>query len=406
MPSTEHPQNWPQDIQQPLAVVKDASPFALSTWEDMEKMAKQVASSGMFGINNPTQAICMFAIAHSEGLSMLGVLKKYHIVEGKPTMRADNMLAEFLKEGGGVIWHVRTDQIVAATFFDSRKSVTPEAEKQGIGRMEILLQLERGKEMPPKERSELYLALTKMSRLGQETIVRTYSDAVEKGLAQGKRDDQGKVTTKTNWARSARAMLTARCVTEGIRIIMPGIVVGIMETNEAMEVAEVEREERGGREVTQGGHQTAFSPDARDKQAMLNIIEQHQEEVKTATKERQRKLYGLIADLKSQVADIDYPPMESTTEETSKVVEGEFELLEPEAADKIGGGKNWKEYQVRHVGGIYKGMLLPDVGLDDLKVILESMTKKAKKNAIYREEADMIADAIDARMKEVDENAK
>jgi hypothetical protein len=202
----------------------------LSTWEDLDRMAQTVAKSGMFGINNPAQAICMFAIAQSEGIDPLSVLRKYHVIEGKPSMRADAMLAEFKKAGGGVIYHVRTDKVVAATYFEDKKRITAEAESRSIERMNILLSLEFD-DLDPKERKELYLQLTRLNKEGEQTIIRTMDDATKKGITQGKNG------MKHNWATYPKAMLAARCDTEGIRIIMPGLIAGIMETTEAIEVA-------------------------------------------------------------------------------------------------------------------------------------------------------------------------
>jgi hypothetical protein len=394
-----------------LAVGKPApeptSPFALTSWDDMDKMAKYVAQSGMFGVTNPAQAICLFAIAQGEGISALAVLKKYHIIEGKPSMRADAMLAEFQKAGGGVIYHARTDSIVAATYFSDRKKIGPEAEKRAIDRMEIMLKLESADDTI--DRLGLYFALTKLNREGEQTIVRTLKDAVEKGITQGKDG------MKLVWKRYSRAMLAARCDTEGIRIIAPGLISGIMETNEAVEVGEDFRATLPDEQPRREG---------RDLESMKAILKQYEEEYPEATKQRQKQLQPLMGDLREKISNIERPERlaQAATKPDPKIVDATFEMVEdePEASAKAPAkpqaqaeaeleepkpadpATNWKNYRIRHVGGAFKDKLLTEIDIDDLEVLADSMEKKAAKvsGAVYKEEFDMMAEALSERTAE------
>lgn len=407
-----------QEEDQRLAVGRPApdlaSPFALSSWEDMDRMANYVAKSGMFGVTNPAQAVCMFAIAQSEGITPLTVLKKYHIIEGKPSMRADRMLAEFQAAGCGVIYHVRTDAIVAATYFSDRKRINAEAEKRSLERMEILLKLEYADDMKNAERLELYMTLTKLNHEGEQTIVRTYADAMAKGIPIGKEN-----AIKANWKRTPRAMLAARCDTEGIRIIKPEIVAGVMETSEAIEVAEFDRAELPGETVREN----------RDVSSMRAILKQYEEEYPDAPKSRQKQLQPLMGDLREKISNIEIntalekeAAKQTANIQNGKIVDATFEmvedepkasakapakpqaqaeaeLVEPKPADPA---TNWKNYRIRHVGGAFKDKLLTEIDIDDLEVLADSMEKKASKvsGGAYKEEFDMMAMALSERTAE------
>jgi hypothetical protein len=71
--------------------------------KDMGELATAgalLAESGMFGIPNAAAGFVVAATCHSQGISLMEFHRTYHIVEGKPSMRADAMLAEFRKRGG------------------------------------------------------------------------------------------------------------------------------------------------------------------------------------------------------------------------------------------------------------------------------------------------------------------
>lgn len=59
-----------------------------------------LAQSGMFGVKNAAAGFVVVATCHQQGISLMEFNRTYHIVEGKPSMRADAMLAEFRKAGG------------------------------------------------------------------------------------------------------------------------------------------------------------------------------------------------------------------------------------------------------------------------------------------------------------------
>ncbi len=192
-------------------------PTQLMSPEDMKSLAEHAAKSGMFGIQNSSQAFCLFAICSAEGLHPVTALKRYHIIEGKPSMRADAMLAEFIAKGGGALWHIRSDTSVAATFFADAKAMDAKAIERAKARYLALI-------------SGNFKGASDQAHPSEDTIVRTIADADSKGLSMcWKKGDDGKFKRerKTNWAQSPRQMLTARVITEGVRLIAPGIVAGV-----------------------------------------------------------------------------------------------------------------------------------------------------------------------------------
>lgn len=83
---------------------------------DMERMARAVAGSKLFGIQNPEQALALCLVAQAEGRHPASAAQDYHIIQGRPSKKADAMLRDFLTGGGKVSdWHL-TDERVAATF--------------------------------------------------------------------------------------------------------------------------------------------------------------------------------------------------------------------------------------------------------------------------------------------------
>jgi len=139
---------------------------------DMERMAQAVSKSGLFGIKQPEQALALMLIAQAEGLHPAAAARDYHLVQGRPALKADAMLARFQAAGGKVNWISYTDDEVKATF------------SHPAG--------------------------------GSVTLAWTIAQAKAAGL-----------TNKDVWRQYPRAMLRARVISEGIRTVYPGVAVGV-----------------------------------------------------------------------------------------------------------------------------------------------------------------------------------
>jgi hypothetical protein len=151
---------------------------ALVPVDQVERMALAVAKSGLFGVKTPDQAMALMLIAQAEGLHPAIAARDYHIINNRPTLKADAMLARFHTAGGTVRWGEYTERRVVGTF----------SHPQG----------------------------------GSVEIEWTLDMAITAGL-----------TKNPTWKSYPRQMLRARCVSEGIRTVFPGVVVGTYTPEEA-----------------------------------------------------------------------------------------------------------------------------------------------------------------------------
>ena len=159
----------------------------LVSYADMEKMATVIAQSGLFGVKNPTQALALMLLSQAEGLHPATAARDYHVIQGRPTLKADTMLARFQAAGGTVEWHDYTDKVVRATFSHPRG--------------------------------------------GKVTVAWTLETAKEAELAG-----------KDMWKKFPRAMLRARVISEGIRTVFPGVLAGMCTPEEVRDMVEVKGE--------------------------------------------------------------------------------------------------------------------------------------------------------------------
>jgi len=89
---------------------------AVVPFNEIERMAGAISKSGLFGMKTPEQAIALMLLAQAEGQHPVTAARDYHIVQGRPVMKADAMLARFQDRGGRVEWHELSDEVARATF--------------------------------------------------------------------------------------------------------------------------------------------------------------------------------------------------------------------------------------------------------------------------------------------------
>lgn len=151
---------------------------------DIQVMANAVAKSGLFGIKTAEQGVALMLIAQAEGLHPAIAARDYHVIQGRPALKTDAMMARFQQAGGKVEWKVYTDDEVTGVF----------SHQAG----------------------------------GSLTVTWTLDQAKRIGLAG-----------KDNWRNYPRAMLRARCISEGIRSVYPGCVVGVYTPEEVQDFSDV-----------------------------------------------------------------------------------------------------------------------------------------------------------------------
>lgn len=149
---------------------------------DIERMALAVSKSNLFGVKTPEQAIALMLVAQAEGMHPAIAATHYHVINGRPTLKADAMLSRFQAAGGTVNWKTYTDAEVTGTF----------SHPQG----------------------------------GRVDITWTVAQAQTAGL-----------TKNPTWRQYPRQMLRSRCISEGIRTVYPGVTVGVYTPEEVSDFA-------------------------------------------------------------------------------------------------------------------------------------------------------------------------
>lgn len=147
---------------------------------DLERMARAVAASGLFGITKPDQALSLMLVAQAEGMHPATAARDYHIIQGRPAKKADAMLRDFLSAGGKVEWHTLTDEQADATF------------SHPAG--------------------------------GSARIDWTFKRATTAGIAN------------PMWKKYPRQMLRSRVVSEGVRTVCPGATSGMYVPEEVQDI--------------------------------------------------------------------------------------------------------------------------------------------------------------------------
>ena len=148
---------------------------------EMQSMADAIAKSGLFGMKDTNSVLALMAVAQAEGLHPATAARDFHIIQGKPALKADEMLARFQNAGGKVTWDEYTDDRVTGTFTHPNG--------------------------------------------GSLSVTWTVEQATKIGL----------VKPGSGWTKFPRAMLRSRCISEGIRSVYPGSVTGFYSPEEVVD---------------------------------------------------------------------------------------------------------------------------------------------------------------------------
>lgn len=316
-----------------------------ASFEEMERAAKWASESKLFGTMTPPQAMCLFLLCQSEGVNYIEALRRYHIIDGKPSMRADYMSGRFTSSGGAIMWHVRTDDVCAATFFADKAQLNDEARKRARDRFDLIWSLDG--EADSGAASKIIQSIGALSREGEETILRTYEDCEAKGLTISRKYEDGKLVErpKHNWKQSPRQMLTARVITEGVTVISPGLKAGVYTPDEVEDITSNQNTEEN--RFIEGAF---LSGKAKDRVAIQKMIDQYIHDSLAAKGARKQELLGLAADLRDKLTAMDeadeIPGIRTVEAEVLPArVDGELPLKGESPRVKI----PWQEYILQHV---------------------------------------------------------
>lgn len=158
---------------------------SVSSISEVKQMAEAAARSGLFpSIKSPEAAFTLMMLCQAEGLHPIQALRRFDIVQGRVGMKADAMLGEFQQRGGTVEWLQHDAEKCSAVF-----------SAPGLSK--------------------------------PVTVTWTMDDAKRAGLA-GKSGP---------WQQYPRQMLRARVISEGVRMAMPAVVVGLYAPEEVQDFA-------------------------------------------------------------------------------------------------------------------------------------------------------------------------
>lgn len=149
---------------------------------ELEIMANHIVKSGLFGIRKIEEAVSLMLIAQAEGRHPATIASEYHIIQGRPALKADAILARFQSAGGKVEWSEYTDECVSGTF-----------SHPAGGSLKVDWDMTRAKAA---------------------------------GLG-----------SKDNWKKYPRQMLRARAISDGVRGVYPAVLQGFYTPEEVQDFA-------------------------------------------------------------------------------------------------------------------------------------------------------------------------
>lgn len=147
------------------------------------KMGQMFASSGMFGCTKVEQGQVLALACLVQGKDPFELMQNYYIINGSLSMKSVAVLANFMRAGGKVKWHSALNDVGQA---------------------------------------QADFAIGDNALVG---AVYTIEDAEREGLIAG--------PNKNNWKVRPADMLRARLITKAVRMIAPGIIMGMNEETDA-----------------------------------------------------------------------------------------------------------------------------------------------------------------------------
>ena len=147
------------------------------------ELGKMFHQSQIMGVATPGDGAVLALTCMCEGITPLEFAKTYHIIKGRPSMKADAMSARFRQSGGKVRW---------INLGDDGKEAKAEFAFDGQT-LEIAYTIDDAKKVMGKD---------------------------EKGKDRIDQQD-------SNWSKDRGAMLRARLITKSVRIIAPELIAGV-----------------------------------------------------------------------------------------------------------------------------------------------------------------------------------
>ena len=148
---------------------------------DMQVMAESIVKSNFYGFKTKEQVMAVMLVAQAEGKHPATVVQEYDIIQGRPALKSQALLARFQMAGGKVEWQEVSAKRCCGTF------------SHPLG--------------------------------GSLTIEWTIEMARQAGLV---RDNSG-------WTKFPEDMLSARVISRAVRKVYPGCILGHFAVEEVMD---------------------------------------------------------------------------------------------------------------------------------------------------------------------------
>jgi hypothetical protein len=149
--------------------------------QDMQVMADALVKSGFYGFKTKDQLFAVMLVAQAENKHPATVVQEFDVIQGRPALKSQALLARFQQAGGKVEWHTMTPQKCSGTFTHAAG--------------------------------------------GSLTVEWTIEMAKQAGLY---RDGSG-------WSKYPEDMLRARCISRAVRAVYPGCILGHYAVEEVMD---------------------------------------------------------------------------------------------------------------------------------------------------------------------------
>lgn len=88
----------------------------LVTVSDMTVMADSIVKSGFYGFKSKEQVMAVMLVAQAENKHPASVVQEYDIIQGRPALKSQAILARFQLSGGSVQWDEVSPKKVVGTF--------------------------------------------------------------------------------------------------------------------------------------------------------------------------------------------------------------------------------------------------------------------------------------------------
>jgi len=151
--------------------------------EAIKQMGEWISKSGLFGCEKAEQGMVLAMASYAERRPITDICRRYHIVKGKLSMKAEAMLAEFNQRGGKHVW-VKSD------------------DKQAVLRLTY-------------------------DQFDKFEVSFTLKDAERAGLCGADGTMNKGQNGPGSWQKMPDAMLRARVTSKAIRMVCPEIVAGV-----------------------------------------------------------------------------------------------------------------------------------------------------------------------------------